>query len=70
MRYILRKFVDADTVEQAVALDKNCPVHDAYLKEGEQPKEPPSSVSAVGFSVPNTDEWRKDEILTSNAKKG
>jgi hypothetical protein len=38
MRYILRKFVEAATVEEALAKDASTPVHDAYLKEGEEPK--------------------------------
>lgn len=49
MKYILRKFVEAETVAAALLKDSSTPVHDAYLKEGEEPKHPDGSVAAIGF---------------------
>ena len=51
MKYIIRKFVDAETVQDAIRMDKKTPVHDCYLKEGEQPKEH-NSITAFGFANP------------------
>jgi hypothetical protein len=48
MKYIIRKFVDASTVQEAIRMDRKTPVHDCYLKEGEEMHEQ-SSTSAIGF---------------------
>jgi hypothetical protein len=58
MRYILRKFVEAATVAEALAKDASTPVHDAYLKEGEEPKGGGGSsfVSAIGFALSPCDD--------------
>lgn len=53
MKYILRKYVDAKNAKDALALDKKTPVHDLYLKDGEEPKQG-STTTAVGFRVPVT----------------
>jgi hypothetical protein len=52
VRYILRKFVEAGTVEEALSKDSSTPVHDAYLKEGEEPKGNTLFTHAIGFSAP------------------
>jgi hypothetical protein len=61
MKYILRKFVDAATVAEALAKDSRTPVHDCYLKEGEHPPECGGMVSPIGFAAPLqqplSDEW-------------
>jgi hypothetical protein len=38
MRFILRKYVDANTAAEALELDKKTAVHDVYLKDGEEPE--------------------------------
>lgn len=38
MKFILRKYVEAATPAEAIKLDKKTPVHDVYLREGEEPK--------------------------------
>lgn len=48
MRYILRKYVDAPTAKQALKLDRKTPVHDVYLKDGEEPRKD-IQTQAVGF---------------------
>ena len=68
MRYILRKFVEAETVAAAVAKDATTPVHDAYLKDGEEPKRGDGLTSAVGFSIP-LDESRLDGEIVGSRKK-
>ena len=55
MRYILRKFVEAETVEEALQKEPKTPVHDAYLKEGEEPKGGGERCSAIGFALPPED---------------
>jgi hypothetical protein len=65
VRYILRKFVDANTVLEAIAKEPTTPIHDVYLKEGEEPKSAAGGCSAVGFSAPTDDRWRSDEVLGS-----
>ena len=55
MRFILRKYVDAGNASEALALDSATPVHDVYLKDGEEPKrtsEPPRDL--IGFYAPPT----------------
>lgn len=54
MKYILRKYVNAETAEEALALDTKTPVHDLYLKDGEEPKQP-LTTHAVGFMAPLED---------------
>jgi hypothetical protein len=51
MKYILRKFIDADSVQDAVRKDRKTPVHDCYLKDGEAPSDG-GAASAIGFSLP------------------
>ena len=48
MKYIIRKYVNANSAKDALKLDRKTPVHDLYLKDGEEPKEP-SKTFAVGF---------------------
>ena len=53
MRFILRKYVDAGNASEALAMDSSTPVHDVYLKDGEEPKrasEPPRDL--IGFYAP------------------
>lgn len=50
MKYIIRKFVDAETVQDAIRLDRKTPVHDCYLKDGEQP-EGGMNTSLIGFQA-------------------
>lgn len=38
MRFILRKYVDASHAAEALAQDPSTPVHDVYLKDGEEPR--------------------------------
>lgn len=38
MKFILRKYVDAASPAEALKLDRKTPVHDVYLREGEEPK--------------------------------
>jgi hypothetical protein len=49
MKYIIRKFVEAGTVQEAIRKDRKTPVHDCYLKEGESQSH---LESAIGFSLP------------------
>jgi hypothetical protein len=49
VRFILRKFVEADTAKQALALDRATPVHDVYLREGEEPKSDAPPKDLIGF---------------------
>jgi len=37
MRFILRKYVDAANAKEALRMDRKTPVHDVYLKDGEEP---------------------------------
>lgn len=52
MRFILRKYVDADNASEALALDVKTPVHDVYLKEGEEPKRDTTVKDLIGFTHP------------------
>lgn len=51
VKYILRKYVEAESAAQALKLDHKTPVHDLYLKDGEEPRQY-NQTRAVGFSVP------------------
>ena len=62
MRFILRKFVDADSAKQALALDKTTPVHDCYLKNGEEPVRGAVGKDCIGFTQELDPNWRNDEI--------
>jgi hypothetical protein len=68
MRYIIRKFVDAKTVQEAMSKEQNTPVHDCYLKDGEQPKSENEGCSAIGFQIPIDDYWRSDEVIAGRKK--
>lgn len=50
MKYILRKYVEAANAKEALKLDRKTPVHDLYLKDGEEPKRD-ITTHAVGFTV-------------------
>lgn len=50
MRYILRKYVEANSAAEALKLDRKTPIHDLYLKDGEEPKTP-TRTDAIGFMV-------------------
>jgi hypothetical protein len=56
MRYILRKYVDAPTAKDALKLDKSTPVHDIYLKDGEEPKRDSTPKDLIGFWMPGENE--------------
>lgn len=62
MRFILRKYVDAENAKEALSLDEKTPVHDVYLKDGEEPKKPESMKDLIGFRVYQDEYWRPDEI--------
>jgi hypothetical protein len=67
MRFILRKYVDADSAREALEKDATTPVHDCYLKEGEEPKR--ELKDAVGF-VHNVEIGPyDDEIVCGKGKK-
>jgi hypothetical protein len=68
MRYILRKFVEAPDVAAALAMDSHTPVHDAYLKEGEEPKRVDQLSPAIGFMAQLDDAWRRDEVFGARKK--
>jgi hypothetical protein len=50
VKYIIKKFVTADTVAEALAKEPSVPVHDIYLKEGEEPSK--QEPSLIGFTHP------------------
>lgn len=62
MRFILRKYVDAENAKAALALDETTPVHDVYLKEGEEPKKESAPKDLIGFHMQQDEFWRADEI--------
>jgi hypothetical protein len=37
MRFVIRKYIDATTVKEAIDKEPETPIHDCYLKEGEEP---------------------------------
>lgn len=51
MRFILRKYVDAENAKEALAKDRKTPVQDVYLKEGEEPKRD-AARDLIGFVHP------------------
>jgi hypothetical protein len=63
LRFILRKYVDAETAKEALAKDRKTPVHDVYLKDGEEPKRDGAPKDCVGFIQQSDDYWRKDEVI-------
>lgn len=56
MRFIIRKYVDAENASQALALDTSTPVHDVYLKDGEEPKRNEAPKDLIGFYLPPAQE--------------
>lgn len=65
MRFILRKYVDAENASEALSLDSNTPVHDVYLKDGEEPKLRRTEVrDLIGFYLPPP----QDEIYEAKKK--
>ncbi len=52
MRFILRKYVDAENAKEALSKDRKTPVHDVYLKDGEEPKRNDSPKDQIGFVHP------------------
>jgi hypothetical protein len=60
MRFIVRKFVDATNVADALGKEPQTPVHDVYLKEGEEPKRGDPK-DLIGFRIETDPSWRKDE---------
>lgn len=52
MRFILRKYIDAENAREALAMDETTPVHDVYLKDGEEPKRSESIKDLIGFRHP------------------
>ena len=60
MRFILRKYVDALNAADALRLDATTPVHDVYLKEGEEPKRI-ETVNLIGFRAPSISQDTIDE---------
>lgn len=69
MRYIIRKFVDAATVSEALRKEPETPVHDVYLKEGEEPHKGDSYVNAVGFYCQPESDLMPLEMGTSRKKR-
>jgi hypothetical protein len=69
MRFILRKYVDADCAGEALKLDATTPVHDVYLKDGEEPKRPDQLKDAVGFLHPEEPTFGFSEELQLRRKK-
>lgn len=63
MRFILRKFVDANGAAEALAMDSKTPVHDVYLKEGEEPKRSTEIKDVIGFLQKTDPNWRSDEVI-------
>jgi hypothetical protein len=63
MRFIVRKFVDADTAKEALDKEASVPVHDIYLKDGEEPKRDNSPKDCVGFIQGTDPNWRSDEVI-------
>jgi len=51
VKYIIRKYVEASSAAEALKLDRKTPVHDLYLKEGEEPRGSKVTLAA-GFIVP------------------
>lgn len=50
MKYVIRKYVDAENVQQAIERESSTPVHEVYMKdEGELDKGKSSFTNAVGF---------------------
>jgi hypothetical protein len=62
VRFILRKYVDADDAREALALDEKTPVHDVYLKDGEEPKRDNAVKDCIGFVQKADEYWRPDEV--------
>jgi hypothetical protein len=61
MRFVIRKYIDATTVREAIDKEPETPIHDCYLKEGEEPpKSQPKDL--IGFRAETDPYWRKDEI--------
>lgn len=52
MKYIIRKYVTAKDAESALKLDKDTPVHDLYLKDGQEPDDD-KVTNAIGFATVN-----------------
>jgi hypothetical protein len=52
VKFILRKYVEADTPLAALAMDEKTPVHDVYLREGEEPKSGGAPKDLIGFMHP------------------
>ncbi len=51
MRFILRKYVDAANAREALSKDRKTPVHDVYLKDGEEPKRNEQPKDLIGFAL-------------------
>lgn len=51
MKFILRKYVEANSPAEALKLDRKTPVHDVYLREGEEPKTG-APRDLIGFRFP------------------
>jgi hypothetical protein len=61
MRFIVRKYIDADNAKEALDKEPSVPVHDIYLKDGEEP--PRKEVTAIGFRLlePNPETYEMKE---------
>ena len=61
MRYIIRKFIEAETVSQALQKERDTPVHDAFVEEGERPRGAGRQLKgAVGFGMPEPAAFPED----------
>jgi hypothetical protein len=49
MRYIIRKYVDAENVSEAINKEPKAPICDVYLKDGEEPKGTDEKKNLIGF---------------------
>lgn len=50
MRYIIRKYIHAESAKEAIKKDKNCPVHDVWVCEDWKKVQDPKS--DYGFDAP------------------
>jgi hypothetical protein len=52
MRYVLYKFVDAETAAQALDQDARTPVHEVSLRSNDESARAGAPVTAIGFAAP------------------
>jgi hypothetical protein len=52
MKYVVCKLIEADSVQEAMRKERKTPVHECYLKDGEEPKGY-ERTDVVGFAAPS-----------------